>query len=434
MFRNILLFILLIPAVSCSQNQISGKFSPANQFDYVLLYRVEMDKKVYATDTKVDDNGNFTLETEKLTPGIYSLIYNLPEEDHHFDILYNGKETITLSYKQGEGVTFQEGQNKIFQDYMKEMASLEQDALKAIENNSSKEEIHKLFENQRSIQSKFEREADEFTKPYIAAMKPHIPENFENKAAYEINKKSNYFDNFDFNNPKLQASSFPVFLIKKYYYEYVTLNDGNGYRAVIDDISRETKSENPTFNKKLMADFWIYLVRNNRQNAANYLAQRYVLPLAKADNDTQMVSELEQILRTVVGATAPNFELRGYDPSQSLYDLTGSQYYLLIFWSSECSHCVTQVPVIHNEMKNIAPERMKTIAVGIEIDNVEWKKMTQDLTEFINVLAIDEWRNNLTLQYNITATPTFFILDADKKIVSAPRGTENLMKILESMK
>lgn len=433
MLRNILLLILLIPSISCSQNELKGTFSPANQFEYGLLYRIETDKKVYATDAAIE-NGNFKLDTEKLTPGIYTLVYNLPEEDNNFDIIYTGKENISFSFEQGEGVTFQDGQNKIFQDFMKEMTSLEQDILKAITTNSSKEEINKLFEKQRSIQSKYEKESDEFTREYIIAMKPYIPETFENKATFDINKKSNYFDNLNVNNPKLQASSFPLFLIKKYYYEYVTLNDGNGYRAVIDDISRETKSESTTYNKKLMADFWIYLIGNNRQNAANYLAERYLLPLAKADNDTKMTEELEQILRTVVGATAPNFELRGYDASKTLYDISGSEYYLVIFWSSECSHCVAQVPVIHEEMKSIPSKTLKTIAVGIEVDNVEWKKMTKDFSEFINVLALDEYRNNLTLEYNITATPTFFILDANKRIVSTPRGTENVMRILESLK
>lgn len=433
MLRNILFLILLIPTLSCSQNQISGTFSPADQFEYGILYRIEPDKKVYAADAAIE-NGNFKLNGEKLTPGIYTLVYNLPEEEYNFDIIYSGNENITFSFKQGEGVTFQDGQNKIFQDYMKEMTALEQEVTEAMEKNSSKDKVDKIFDKQRNTQSKFEKQSDEFTRDYIIAMKPYIPETFENKAAFDINKKSNYFDNLNFSNPKLQASSFPLFLIKKYYYEYVTLNDGNGYRAVIDDIARETKSESTTYNKKLMADFWIYLQLNNRQNAANYLAERHLLSLAKADNDNKMVEELEQILRTVVGATAPDFELRGYDASKTLYDISGSQYYLLIFWSSECSHCVAQVPIIHQEMKFIPAETLKTIAIGIEIDNVEWKKMTADFTEFINVLALDEFRNNLTLEYNITATPTFFILDANKRIISTPRGTENLLRILESLR
>lgn len=434
MFRYFLLFLFLIPTISCSQNKISGNFSPADEYDFVLLYRIKTDKKIYVADTTIDNQGVFELNPENFEPGVYKLVYKLPEETYNFDIIYNGKEEISFSFIKGQGVVFNKGQNKVFQDYMKEMTSIDQDILKGIENSSSKEKINKLFEKQRNTQSKYEKESDDFTREYISAMKPYIPEIFKNKAAFEINKKSNYFDNFDFNNKKLQASSFPLFLIKKYYYEYVTLNDGNGYREAINDIVRETKSSDISYNKSLMADFWIYLTLENRQNAATYLAQKYLLSLAKAANDKKMTEELEQILSASVGAKAPDFELRGYDVSKTLYDLTGSDYYLLIFWSTECSHCVAQVPVIHEEMKTVTSEKLKTVAVGIEIDNVEWKKMTKDFTEFINVLALDEWRNNLTLQYNITGTPTFFILDANKQIVSTPKGTENLLNILESIK
>lgn len=434
MFRFIFLLAVLIPAVSYTQNQISGSFSPADEYDFVLLYRIDSDKKVYATDTKIDNSGNFKLNTENLDPGVYRLVYNLPEETYHFDILFNGKENIDFSYKKGEGVTFKAGQNKIFQEYLKKMAGLEQAAITAMEQGQSAERINELFEKQRNTQSEAEQSADDFIRPFIQAFKPYIPENFENPAAFNINKKSHYFDNFDFDSKKLQASSFPLLQIKKYYYEYVTLNDGVGYREVINDIARETRSSDVSYNKSLMADFWIYLTLQNRQNAATYLAQRHLLPLAKTAGDTKMLEELEQILSTSVGATAPNFDLRGYDASQSLHDLNESNYYLLIFWSSECSHCVTQVPVIHDKMKDIPAEKIKTVAVGIESDNVEWKKMTANFTEFINVLALDEFRNNLTLEYNISATPTFFILDANKRIVSTPRGTDNLLSILESLR
>lgn len=435
MSRFFLAFFLFIPVVLFSQHQISGTFSPAGEYEFVLLYKLTPEKRVYVADSEIDQQGNFTLKPEKMEPGVYKLIYKLPEETYNFDIVYNGKEDVLLSYVQGQGVIFKGGQNKILQDYLKETTSVEQNLLSKMQNESvSKEEINGIFAQLRSVQSQAENNADEFTKVYIQAFKPYIPEKFENKSAFEINKKSNYFDHLDTENPKIQASSFPIFLIKKYYYEYVTLNEGVGYRDAINDIYRETKSGNTSYDKVLMTEFWIYLTLENKQNAANYLAERYLLALAKADNDTKMVDELEQILSTSVGAKAPNFELKGFDDTKTLYDVSGSQYYLLIFWSSECSHCVAQVPVIHKELRSIPSNKVQTVAVGIEFEDTAWKKMTADFSEFINVLALDEWRNNLTLQYNVTGTPTFFILDADKRIVAKPRSTESLLQMLESIK
>lgn len=435
MRTSISLLFLLIPLILFSQHRISGTFAPAHEYEFAILYHITASKIIYVADTTIDQDGSFSLELSKdAKPGVYKLTYNLPEEIFNFDIIYNGKEDITLSYIQNQGVTFHNGQNKILQDYLKEMSSTEEKVGQLLQvNNVSKHAAQALFGKQKMIQSKAEGVADPLTATYIKALKPYIPDAFENKAAYQINKKSNFFDNFDFNNPQLQASSFPMFLIKKYYYEYVTLQDGYGYRDAINDISRETRAQNGSFNKELMKKFWIYLMSENRENAANYLSQRFLIPLAKAENDMDLASELEQIAKTATGATAPNFELKGYDETQSLYDLNGSEYYLLIFWSSECSHCVVQVPEIHEELKSVPSQTLKTIAVGLETEDDMWKEMTKNFTSFINVVALNEWRSTLAWKYNIVSTPTFMVLDANKKILTKPKSLDRLLTVVEAI-
>lgn len=436
MRTTIILLFLFIPLLLFSQHRISGTFSPASEYEFVILYRITASKIIYVADTTIDQYGSFSLEMDKdVGPGLYKLTYNLPEEIFNFDIIYNGKEDVTLSYTQGQGVTFHDGQNKLLQDYLKQMSSTEEQIAQALKDNSiSKKVMEALFAKQKRIQSKAENDADPMTTICIKALKPYIPDTFENQAAYQINKRSNFFENFNFDDPRLQASPFAMYLIKKYYYEFVTLQDGYGYRDVINDINRETRAQNRSFNKELMKKFWIYLMSDNRENAANYLSERFLIPLAKAENDLDLASELEQIASTATGATAPNFELKGYDETKSLYDISGAEYYLLIFWSSECSHCVVQVPEIHEELKSVPSHKLKTIAVGLEVEAGTWKEMTKNFTSFINVLALDEWRNTLAWKYNIVSTPTFIVLDANKKILTKPKSLAQLLSVVQTIK
>lgn len=435
--RNyIILFFLLIPFLLFSQHSISGKFSPAKEYEFVILYRITASKIVYVTDTTIDQDGSFLLEMDADTePGIFKMTYKLPEEVFNFDIIYNGKEDITLSYSQGQGVTFHDGQNKILQDYLKEMSATEEKIAQTLESNEvSKQAMEGFFAKQKMIHSKAEGIAGPMTSICISALKPYIPDTFENKSTYQINKKSNFFDNFNFDDPRLQASPFAMFLIKKYYYEFVTLQDGMGYRDVINDIYRETKSKNGSFNKELMKQFWIYLMTEGKQNAANYLSERFLIALAKADDDMNLASELEQIANTAVGATAPNFDLKGYDETRTLHDLDNAQFYLLVFWSSDCSHCVVQVPEVHEAIKHVPSNKLKTIAIGLEAEDDVWIEMTKNLTSFINVLALGEWRNNLALEYNITGTPTYMVLDNSKKILVKPNNLNHLIRVIEAIK
>lgn len=429
------LFFVLLPLFLFSQHQISGTFKPANEYDFVLLYHVTPGKNVYVADGAVDEQGNFNLTPKNLKPGVYKLIYKLPEEVYNFDIVYNGKEDITLTYIKGQGVQFHQGQNKILQDYLKEISAIEQEILSKTQSASpDKVAINALFNDLRTAQSKAENNADALTRTYMKSFQPYIPEKFENRSAFDIQRKSHYFDNMDFENSEIQASSFPLFLIKKYYYEYVTMREGQGYREAINDIYRGTRTTKSSYNKALMTEFWEYLMFEYKQNAANYLAERYLLALAKAENDTALVADLEQLLKTAMGAKAPNFELREADNTKTLHDLSGSQYYLLVFWSSECSHCVAQVPEVHKEVRAIPKSKLQTIAVGIEYDANTWRQITADFDAFINVLALDKWRDNLTLDYNITGTPSYFILDSDKKILVKPSSTNQVMDILEAIK
>ena len=59
------------------------------------------------------------------------------------------------------------------------------------------------------------------------------------------------------------------------------------------------------------------------------------------------------------------------------------------------------------------------------------KSLTYDYPEFIHVYGEGRWENKIGDAYGVSSTPTYFILDKDKKIVSKPLDFEVLKEYFE---
>ena len=67
------------------------------------------------------------------------------------------------------------------------------------------------------------------------------------------------------------------------------------------------------------------------------------------------------------------------------------------------------------------------------MEDEPWKQTTGQLSNFIHVLRKDEDRAAITLDYNVTGTPTYFVLDKDKKIIGKPQGQNTLFGIIDTL-
>ena len=72
----------------------------------------------------------------------------------------------------------------------------------------------------------------------------------------------------------------------------------------------------------------------------------------------------------------------------------------------------------------------KVIAIGLEDDSYAWKNKILAFPEFINVLGLGKWQNEIGKNYGVNATPTYIILDKDKKITARPQKLEDVLQLL----
>ena len=162
---------------------------------------------------------------------------------------------------------------------------------------------------------------------------------------------------------------------------------------------------------------------------ANYITDNYLLDLSNEIGYTQLAEILIKFKNNSIGNQAQNFDIHDQNTGTktTLYELHGAEQYLIIFWSSTCSHCEEELPIV----KSLLSKNIKVVAIGIEDDTVSWQKAIKNFPNFIHVLALEKWNNTIVNAYRVNATPTYFLLDADKKIIAKPFDLEALKEALK---
>jgi thiol-disulfide isomerase/thioredoxin len=103
---------------------------------------------------------------------------------------------------------------------------------------------------------------------------------------------------------------------------------------------------------------------------------------------------------------------------------------LIVFWASWCPHCVELLPRIKTWFRQFNPGNFEIIAISLDTSEQEWKNAVTEagFEEFYNLSDLKMWDGEVTEDYNVFATPTMFLIDANRKILAKPETFEELLK------
>ena len=434
--KRLLFLSLLLPSILFAQHTIKGVFSPAEDYNVALLYKVMPAFSKYITNTSIKEDGSFEIKLDStIKKGIYRLVYAIPQEDYNFDIIYNGKEDIELTFNSETGVKFTKSvENKLLSSYSSSMSMVTQ-SINNYFRTQSKDTIalKAIFKTQRETQSNFEKAAKEtMALQFIKANKPYIPSKIEDVNIYTNNLRKHYFDYLDFNNSALQSSSILQEKMLNYVFGMISNRDDEttNYKKNIDVVYTKMKVASNEVKRVLLFDLWQQMVDLGLEPVANHIAETYLMDIAVALNDQELLHTLILYKDLSIGRQAPDFdiELKVKDKyiTKKLSELEGYKNYVVVFWSSKCSHCLDEIPQLNTFIKTLEKGSVKVVAVGLEDEIYNWKHLTYDFPDFIHVYGEGKWDNEIGDAYGVTSTPTYFILDKDKKIVEKPEDFETL--------
>lgn len=436
-----LTLLLLIASICFAQHSISGNFSPAKDFKWLIAYQLTPSGQNYVADTGIKD-GNFNLTLPaSAQPGMYRLVYAVPQDEFYIDIIYNRTEDIEFNFSLQEGISFITSEENIFyQTYFSEISEVENKLLDFYQTGTkTKDEYENIIAELKSTQERFEAlRTESIAHQFIKANVPYLPQEFENIEVYLKHKKESYFKNIALDNPILQASGFLKDKIANYAFSAISPSLTSQAKmekeinSNIDTIKKEITSTPLSFQVVVFYHVWKLAGLSNLNEVSDYIYESYLKDMATLKGDQTIVDEMATYTRLRIGAKSPEVTWEKNGKTQRLSDLKGKENYILVFWSSTCSHCLKEVPALHKELANYTD--VKVIAIGLEDDKANWKTESSKMPGFEHAITLEKWESAYAQQFNITQTPSYFILDSEKRFVAKPENDKAVVEFLKSRK
>ena len=439
--KRLLFIAFLIPSMLLAQHSIKGVFYPAEDFNFALLYKVNPTISDYISNAEIKEDGSFEFKLDSTaTKGMYRLVYAVPQEDYNFDIMYNGKEDIELTFMSETGVEFKKSTvNKLLSSYTNSMSMVTQ-SIGNYYGKASKDTLalKAIFKTQKETQESFEKAAKgTMALDFIKANRPYIPSKVEDVKTYIKNLEKHYFDHVDFNNKILQSSNFLEEKMLNYVFGMSanSKDELENYKRNIDVVYRHMKTAPKEVQRILLFDLWQQMSDLGFESISNYIAENYLMNVAVSLNDQDLLHALILYKNLSKGNIAPDFDIevkeKGKLVTKKLTQLNVAENYILVFWSSGCSHCLEEIPQLRDFVNTLEKGKVKVVAVGLEDEPYSWKNLTYDFPDFIHVYGEGKWDNEIGDAYGVTSTPTYFILDKDKRILEKPSDFKSLVKYIQ---
>ena len=439
--KRLLFIAFLIPSMLLAQHSIKGVFYPAEDFNFALLYKVNPTISDYISNAEIKEDGSFEFKLDSTaTKGMYRLVYAVPQEDYNFDIMYNGKEDIELTFMSETGVEFKKSTvNKLLSSYTNSMSMVTQ-SIGNYYGKASKDTLalKAIFKTQKETQESFEKAAKgTMALDFIKANRPYIPSKVEDVKTYIKNLEKHYFDHVDFNNKILQSSNFLEEKMLNYVFGMSanSKDELENYKRNIDVVYRHMKTAPKEVQRILLFDLWQQMSDLGFESISNYIAENYLMNVAVSLNDQDLLHALILYKNLSKGNIAPDFDVevkeKGKLITKKLTQLNVAENYIIVFWSSGCSHCLEEIPQLRDFVNTLEKGKVKVVAVGLEDEPYSWKNLTYDFPDFIHVYGEGKWDNEIGDAYGVTSTPTYFILDKDKRILEKPSDFKSLVKYIQ---
>ena len=446
MIKNIALACLFLVSVTMhAQDSLKVKISPNNGYKWMMLYKLNGAKQQYVANTTLENEEfNFVIP-ENSESGMYRLFYD-NENGGYFDVIYN-QEAIDVTFDASspeESAVFKTSEeNKMYQSYLNSIEShqLKLDSVQIVNINSvspTTKELEELYQERLEkvvdLQDYFEKEASgklaqEFIKTNKKYNSPKLAASVEE---YLKNLEFHFFDNVDFNNEKLMNSSLLVDKSMEYVFYINSSEDVETQQNLRKKSIHELMDkigDNNLIKSEILSSLLYALAGQEDLVLVDHVKEYYYNKLPEEFKSEKFLATVKDMLKTAIGSVAPNFSLKEDGETTDLLQLTEAENYIITFWSTTCSHCLKDIPELHEFTKDM--ENVKVIAIALEEDKFGFDHHTQALSSWINVLGLNKWENEIARDYDVHSTPSYFILDKDKKIIAKP---EDLVDVQELFK
>jgi peroxiredoxin len=249
--------------------------------------------------------------------------------------------------------------------------------------------------------------------------------------------KQHYWDNFAPADARLLRTPLYHKKLEKYFTEVIYQHPDTAISEV-DNFIQKTRPNKETF--KYVVWYLTYKFETSKIMGFDeifvHMIDRYYTTGEAYWSDSTVNKTLKKradALRTIlIGNKAPDLIL--IDTGFSFVSLhhVEAPYLVLLFYESDCGHCKKEI----DELKtwyNSNNLGLEIFAACTDTSIVKWKKFIYEKKmSWINVNATRSITRDYHDLYDISVTPSLFLLDEDKKIIAKRLKTEQLISFLEN--
>ncbi|WP_061085387.1 TlpA family protein disulfide reductase [Chryseobacterium indologenes] len=228
----------------------------------------------------------------------------------------------------------------------------------------------------------------------------------------------------DKSNDMLETSS----LLRPVLVAYLNSGGNTNVTGSVDKLLDRLKVETPRGQTVLSELIDIFDVYQMDEFKSKFLGLAKNLKCTITD---RLASTIKSNANVEMGAAFPNYKFQSpvNTTAKSLYDVKADKK-VVVFWSSTCSHCETELPKLLEKYNELKGKNIQVVALSLDVDKNSYTKKIAAFP-WVNDSELRGWNSSYTETYNVHATPTYFILDANNKIINKP---EHVGDVLEYFK
>lgn len=250
--------------------------------------------------------------------------------------------------------------------------------------------------------------------------------------------KSNSLDHINFNDALLINSD----LFSNKTIEYLSYYGNPQYPKELLEkefmIAVDTLLNKARVNQLVYQHITEYMIdgfkRFGFDQVLDYIVENYVIKddLCLDEKTEGLIKRrIDQARILKVGALAPEITLPDINGKNYGLDEINSGKILIVFYSSWCQHCKELLPQLNKVVKNQAEKNIEVLAISLDTKRENWLDfITENCQSLINVSDLKGWDSKVANEYHIYATPTMFLIDRERKIISKPITFNDLKNVI----
>lgn len=457
---NILLLLSLLSL--CKMEAQINTNNNNKPFNLEVSFPTQKGKKIYlgqywkgstyAIDsTLISDKGMaYFSSTEKKPDGQYFL-YIKPE--YQVDLLIGDEQNNIKLYLNENNLNANKVSGSIDTDllwkHLQLVYEIEKFRIKTEDSEISEKEKKEEEKKLNTLNDSFERYKevvfaefeDKWGATYLKGLDPVKLPHKEPKTQEEFDEnrkygKLHYFDNINLADPRFWRTNYLESYIDTYMQQWVDPIPDS--LAVAAKRLVEKTTENDICFEQMLSKLVNESINSTQLGHENIWARLYedfIINNSISWIDSTQYIELgkmyEKIKLNRIGMKAYNLPLLTLEGDSINTNELDAEYTILYFYSPDCGYCQTETPKLHNELyAKYKDKGLKIVAFNVGSDKDAWTKFINNnkLTDWINCADFD-YKSRYWMYYDVSGTPSVFVLNKNKEIIAKKIDLENMQKL-----